>query len=366
MALARIITRSQACSRELALDLLSRGYAVEIVSPDAVPDNLADLELRVEEDPGNQLVATVEAHNDGRTASLEFLHYLKAPMPEFARRTMESHQPAPLAEVSGGRIGEASVETIELPAEPAQPTAQTFTTVTETPAEMMVESAVSAPEMQATGEVPGYFPIAEPTVSVARAEAMADGLRQNAGPQRRWQARSAGWFWRTALTFGAVIVVALFLAFGARRIGRATGQSNLAALPGKSAAVSDEASPVRAADAAKVPAIDARQELANSPAMSGVTNASQGPARATVSKPTPAVEITRGVSRQRNDDVVARDTVTYLDKRFEPQAAKASARRRKPDKHLARHHRTRHSHGDEVIAANRVTYLDKPAPKPAK
>jgi hypothetical protein len=59
MALARIITRSQPCSRQLALDLIARGYAVEIVSPDSIPDNLADLELRVEEDPGNQLVASV-------------------------------------------------------------------------------------------------------------------------------------------------------------------------------------------------------------------------------------------------------------------------------------------------------------------
>src|SRR5258706_85490 len=70
MALARIITRSNPCSRQLALDLLGRGYAVEIVSPDSIPDNLADLELRVEEDPGNQLVASVEAHNGGRSTAL--------------------------------------------------------------------------------------------------------------------------------------------------------------------------------------------------------------------------------------------------------------------------------------------------------
>ena len=86
MALARIITRSRPCSRQLAFDLLARGYAVEIVSPDSIPDNLADLELRVEEDPGNQLVASVEAHNGERSASLEFVHYLKAPMVDFIRR----------------------------------------------------------------------------------------------------------------------------------------------------------------------------------------------------------------------------------------------------------------------------------------
>ncbi len=51
MALARIITRSNARSRELALDLLARGYAVEIISPDKIPDNIADLELRVDAGP---------------------------------------------------------------------------------------------------------------------------------------------------------------------------------------------------------------------------------------------------------------------------------------------------------------------------
>jgi hypothetical protein len=59
MALARIITRSHAYARELTLDLLARGYAVEIVSPDKIPDNLADLELRVDARPGDQLIASV-------------------------------------------------------------------------------------------------------------------------------------------------------------------------------------------------------------------------------------------------------------------------------------------------------------------
>src|ERR1035441_5302962 len=59
MALARIITRSHAFSQELAFDLLARGYAVEIVSPDKRPDNMGDLELRVAAGPGDQLIASV-------------------------------------------------------------------------------------------------------------------------------------------------------------------------------------------------------------------------------------------------------------------------------------------------------------------
>jgi hypothetical protein len=79
MALARIISNSDLCSRELAINLLERGYAVEIVSPDAIPDNLADLELRVETGPSDLLTANVAAHGETRSATLEFIHQLKSP-----------------------------------------------------------------------------------------------------------------------------------------------------------------------------------------------------------------------------------------------------------------------------------------------
>lgn len=78
MALARIVTRSEACSRELAIDLLGRGYTVEIVSPDSVPPHRADLELRVEARSGEQLVANVVVRDGERSASLEFVRDLKA------------------------------------------------------------------------------------------------------------------------------------------------------------------------------------------------------------------------------------------------------------------------------------------------
>jgi hypothetical protein len=79
MALARIVTRSEACSRELAIDLLGRGYTVEIVSPDSVPPHRADLELRVEARSGEQLVANVVVRDGERSASLEFVRDLKNP-----------------------------------------------------------------------------------------------------------------------------------------------------------------------------------------------------------------------------------------------------------------------------------------------
>src|SRR5277367_5516477 len=106
MALARIITRSHACARELALDLLARGYTVEIVSPDKIPDNIADLELRVDAGPGDQLIAHVEARVESgvesihgeRSASLDFLHHLKAPMADFMRRPPEPREAFPSPE----------------------------------------------------------------------------------------------------------------------------------------------------------------------------------------------------------------------------------------------------------------------------
>jgi hypothetical protein len=79
MALARIITRSDTCSRELAFDLLGRGYAVEIVTPDSIPSHRADLELRVETGAGDRLTASVIARDGERSASLEFVRQLKGP-----------------------------------------------------------------------------------------------------------------------------------------------------------------------------------------------------------------------------------------------------------------------------------------------
>jgi hypothetical protein len=94
MALARIISHSQLCSRELALDLLARGYVVQIVSPDAIPDDLADLELRVDSTPENVLTATVASHDGGRKASFDFVHHLKTPTVDFKRKPPQMDEAA--------------------------------------------------------------------------------------------------------------------------------------------------------------------------------------------------------------------------------------------------------------------------------
>jgi len=115
MALARIITRSDTCSRELAFDLLGRGYAVEIVTPDSIPSHRADLELRVETGAGDRLTASVIARDGERSASLEFVRELKT--------TISDTVPAPaaletdLVARSTNAEAESSLKTLEAPVE---------------------------------------------------------------------------------------------------------------------------------------------------------------------------------------------------------------------------------------------------------
>ena len=49
MPVARIITRSADESRELAAELRARGYSVQLVAPERVPDTAADIEITLEE-----------------------------------------------------------------------------------------------------------------------------------------------------------------------------------------------------------------------------------------------------------------------------------------------------------------------------
>ena len=281
MALARIITQSQACSRELALDLLARGYAVEIVSPDSIPNDIADLELRVDTIPGNQLIATVEAHNGERTASLEFLHQLKAPIPDFIRRPPQPRasphppqEPVRFNTLPGIEAAELPAEAPQLapkavspvagvlfapqpdreedarpilppeplpsiPVEPpaffaeeastiarptlVEPTLVEPTTVEPTTVEPTLVEAMTVEAMTV-----------EPTlVEATLVEAMTVEQKGEAQPPDR----PAEWIWRAALAFAGVVLLALVLAFGMRRTDKAFAQSSGAA-PAKEVAAS--------------------------------------------------------------------------------------------------------------------------------
>jgi hypothetical protein len=82
MALARVITSSDACARELTSALIDYGYTVEVVPPDSTPPHAADLELRVDSSPDSsppeKLVASVRANTRNHSASLNFVHQLRA------------------------------------------------------------------------------------------------------------------------------------------------------------------------------------------------------------------------------------------------------------------------------------------------
>jgi len=377
MALARIITRSHQCSQELALDLLARGYAVEIVSPENVPDNIADLELRVDTGPGDRLQAKVEAHGGERSASLEFVHYLKAPMGEFIRRPPEppeherpvhSATPAisinpktnikrvePLAEVPKRATG------LVPPLLETQPASQLHSgpdTKVNVPSMLSPESSSPPPAVPSA-----YFAVEEAPI-VASAVA-----RPTPATQRR--GRPAEWLWRVAGASAIVVMLAMVLGFGLRRTGEASAEGS-ARTPEQTAATGLNLLGARdlqkgaERDPVQAPALPIRPPAAKSEANSKhqldgsrveqvkkaanvITNASRASIRSTI-------------SRRHSDDLIAPDTVTYLDPRLGERTSQA-----KPGNHAAGTRPLPRKHGGGVIAANNVTYFDsKSAPKPVK
>jgi hypothetical protein len=376
MALARIITRSDACSRELALDLLARGYAVEIVSPDSIPDNIADLELRVDAGPGDRLIASVEAHDGERSASLEFVHHLKAPMVDFIRRPPEPGEAVYFPEQPVSFNAEPNIEDGELLAEAPEPAPKAVTPAAEillcpelgpgfdpedgarliSPVEQLPSPPLEPPS-HFTVEAPTIVPpIVQPTIA---RPAIVRPVRE---PQR--PDRPAGWRWRAALTFASVVLLALVLGFGMRRTGNAPAQNSGAALAEKVAAASTDVNLLSAVGPERDPGQDPGQVAASAVSPSPIRsegNSGRAPKESPVAEAGAATARVRAsVSSRHGDGLIARDTVTYLDERYKP-APKA-----KPANHFAGPHPSSHKHGG-VIAANTVTYLNnKPAPKAAK
>jgi hypothetical protein len=388
MALARIITRSQACSRELALDLLARGYVVEIVSPDKIPDNIADLELRVDIGPGDRLTATVEAHDGERSASLEFVHYLKAPMGDFIRRPPELPEvvrvPEPPACVVAGlrpagtgqspvttrtRLNaEPRTEEVGLPADVPQPARKIVSPAAAVPParDGALLNVPHDPVPMPPVEPPAYFAVEDSTV-VQPAIARPDMPRPVQSLRRR--DRSAAWRWRAALTFAGVLLLAAVLGFGMYWTGKAAAPGSGVAPVEKVATASPEMNFLGAADSEKDAGKDPRQVSALASSPSGVKsagNSGHAPKGAPIPKAAVATASRQvSASHTHSDDLIARNTVTYRDKRFEPRPVNKSAPKVKTAKSPARRHPSLRKHGG-VIAANEVTYLHKPSPKAAK
>src|SRR5713226_9597068 len=266
MALARIITRSQACSRELALDLLARGYAVEIVSPDKIPDNIADLELRVDAGPGDQLIASVEAHDGEHSASLEFVHLLKSPMGDFIRRPPEPRESVDFSEEPVSFNAEPSIEEVELLAAAPQLAAKAVSpaaAILRRPGFDPKTSArlISPPEPLPSLplEPPSHF--ASEASTIARPTTTPSTMGRSYTIRLRWKplltGRSVAWYWRAALSFAAVVLVAMVLGFGIRQTGNASADPSSGASSGaepveKIAAPATDVDLLSAADAGKL------------------------------------------------------------------------------------------------------------------
>jgi hypothetical protein len=378
MPLARIITRSHQCSRELALDLLARGYVVEIVSPDKIPDNIADLELRVDTGPGDLLTATVAAHDGERSASLEFVHYLKAPMVDFMRRPPEPPEVVRFAEQPVRFNAAPSIESVGLPAEVPQPAQEIVSPAAGVPLARELDPEEGArpaaphdPVPTPPVEPPSYFAVEDSTVvplAITQPTSVRPTVSRPVQSLRR-RDRSAAWRWRAALTFAGVMLLAAVLGFGKYRTGKAAAQSSGVAPVEKVAIASPEMNFLGAADSEKDAGKDPGQvsALASSPsAAKSEGNSGHAPKAAPVAKAATATASHQvGASRTHSDDLIASNTVTYLDKRFEPRPLNKSAPKVKTAKSPARRRPSLRKHGG-VIAANEVTYLDKPSPKPAK
>jgi hypothetical protein len=414
MALARIITRSEVCARELAADLLARGYAVEIVTPDAVPGNSADLELRVEENPGKQLIASVHTHDGPRSASFEFRHQLRAPIADFLRKTTE------VVYLSGGP--ESRDEPVELPAKAPQPEIKTVSAPAAIlldpgsdlisshsraagshpsdshPAELSLQEAAPLPSlperqpsrpMETVAAAVIHFakeaeavPVPPPMTQATIAQALVASSTASpaVAPSKRSQARKrpARWAWRAALAFIGTVSVALVLGLGIRHSEKTSDPLSGEASTEKIEMPSSNAYPSAAdsggdsqGDAAAVSGQAAALPPPQSPMQWGwdwddapktstVDNAENAVVKASiVNKATIGMNIDKTTpSGRHGNDLIAHDTVTYFVGRpHTPKAETAKSLARDP---------ASHKHSGGVVAANSVTYLNKPDPKTAK
>jgi hypothetical protein len=370
MALARIISLSDRCSRVLARDLLARGYSVEIVSPDKIPDKIADLELRVHTGPGDRLTATVEAHNGERSTSFEFVHHLKASPEDVIRRPLEPPEVARLPEPAIRLHSEPDIEAVVLPAKapqlgpemvvPAasvrlvpQPGSEEGARLTESASPTVHDAA---PPM----EPPSYFAVEEPAIV---RPANPRTVPRPMGSLRR-RDRSTEWRWRAALAFASMLLLAVVLGFGMRRSGETAAQSSAIAPVEMVATASPEIDLLSAADSEKDRGRSASHASAPAPPPAAKLegNAGHAPKATPVAKAAATAVSRRVRTSTTRGDVIARNTVTYLDKRFEPPGLNKSAQKAKLAKRPGRRSPSLRKH-EGVIAANNITYLRKPSPK---
>ena len=360
MTLARIITHSDLSARELAFHLLGRGYAVEIVSPDSIPDNFADLELRVDADSGDQLVASLAAYEGQPVSTLKFLARMKAPKTvtppvggdapgvfgdpvviNIAPTIDDTEAPADSPNWTSPSISLRAEDALESEARPdlgsrlcseeaahVPPTEEALPSSTSDmphleslPANIGLGAATP---IERTVEPLSYF--ARQTSSIALPFVGPAAVLPLWKPQlvdRRVERKSVV---PAALALTVVVLLAVFLAFGVRQSAKASDGSftsvSTVAMPGRTTAPSP-----MSGQAAMTGKPGADLHIANRP----------------------------HISSRHVADMIAPDTVTYLDGRYKP-AAKA-----KPLHAKARS--IRRARGD--VATDTTTYLNSATSPPA-
>jgi hypothetical protein len=332
MAFARIITHSQICSRELALVLLARGYTVEIVSPDKVPDNFADLELRVEAGAANELVANVEAHNRESTTSLEFVHNLKAPIVNLPQRPSELGEAAHPSGTPVSFHTGPCVEDMALSVGDPQRFPRAVPPAVETPRHREANPEIDSgegtslvtPKVAPPAKAPlGPFAVedaAAPQPARVQRTMIARTLGQRImAPQTMVPPTPARWLWRAGPAFASLVLLGVVLGLGVRDTGKTAAPSS-DTLPVESTVPTgvkpSSVIPVEK-DSAKdpgqistVPWVQRAQDFEAD---------SDGRKQSQVTKSgTPARSPSAAVSRRHGDDLIARDTTIYFGKRFEP------------------------------------------------
>jgi hypothetical protein len=388
MALARIISHSPQCSQALAASLEERGYAVEIVSPDAIPGHPADLELRVETSPDNVLTAKVQTHNGTRSASLDFVHYLNPPMPDF-RRKPEAIEPSPIAppsfalsptqaaveKVQTTRI-EGAVEPIR-PLPPASPepsrvmAAAPVVLAKATPAQS--RPTIPTPAVSTPSPLPNE-PSEPARPSWPKVKIIIS--RFNPGPHpksgARWKLkripRARGWFWQVAVTAAALLLAASLLSVGTIRhrdaspvfnrqdpaldaqaeTGQQTDQMQTEEASSLSAHLNIPSDPLAATpaiDHSVVSAVEAGKLKGKESSSTGSKISAASSVKSAASKPL------HRRSRTRHADVVAPNTITY----FNRPDAKPTVVKPLPQ------HPTRSKKHDGVVAARSVAALNAKA-----
>jgi negative regulator of sigma E activity len=335
MALARIISRSPQCSRELALDLLGRGYAVEIVSPDAIPDNFADLELRVEADASNILTANVAVHDGEHSASLDFVHHLKAPLVDFVRRPPEAGPAAYFPDSPVSFNAEGLFDQIELPptvSERALPPANQ-------PFQLLPDLDVGPQLITLPEQV-------LPPAQESEEEHVRTGItiiihRSRPKPKQKLKPKPAnptgGWFLRTAVGFAAIVVLAVVLGRGIRGTRTSSIESpktNAADEANVFAVRAPQPPTVRAAAATPVSGT-AEEKRAAAPQQSALKKSASSSSHSRIES-----------SLRKADDLRTPDAAVYRDKPVAQVAKKTG------------HHRSRRRYQDDVVATDTVTYLD--------